>query len=85
MDYLHFLYISRGSIAETEYLLHLSHRLKYLTDGEYNKIERIREETAKMLYGLIGSVKKETGLTSRVTALISSVIILSGVKFFRGL
>ena len=29
-DYLHFLYISRGSLAEAGYLLHLSNRLDYI-------------------------------------------------------
>jgi len=58
-EYLNFLYIARGSIAETEYLLHLANRLKYLQDSDYKKLEEIRKETAKTLQGLINSVKKE--------------------------
>jgi four helix bundle protein len=34
-DYLHFLYMSRGSIAETECLLHLANRLRYLSNTEF--------------------------------------------------
>ena len=30
-DYLHFLYIARGSLTETQYFIHLAHRLHYLT------------------------------------------------------
>lgn len=59
-EYLHFLYIARGSIAETEYLLYLAKRLEYLQDNEYEKLEDLRTETAKTLQGLINSVKKET-------------------------
>jgi len=58
-EYLNFLYIARGSLAETEYLLHLANRLKYLQDDDYKKLEDIREETAKTLQGLINSVQKE--------------------------
>ncbi len=58
-EYLHFLYISRGSIAETEYLLHLSNKLGYLENNKFNKIDSLRQETAKTLFGLICSVEKE--------------------------
>jgi len=62
-EYLHFLYVARGSIAEAEYLLHLSRRVGYLEDNEYKKVEELREETAKTLQGLINSVKKEVKKT----------------------
>jgi len=58
-EYLNFLYIARGSIAETEYLLHLSKRLKYLSDDSYQEVESLRKETAKTLQGFIHSVRKE--------------------------
>src|ERR1044071_3368199 len=29
-DYLHFLYIARGSLSETQYFIHLARRLGYL-------------------------------------------------------
>ena len=58
-EYVHFLYVARGSIAETEYLLHLANRLGYLQDVEYKELEGVRRETAKTLHGLIKSVKKE--------------------------
>jgi len=51
---------SRKHKAETEYLLHLSNKLGYLDDIKYEEIHKIREEAAKTLYGLIGSVEKET-------------------------
>ena len=64
-DYLQFLYIARGSIAETEYLLHLSARLNYLNSSEFGKIDNLRQETAKTLFGLIGSVEEETNFVSK--------------------
>ena len=59
-EYLHFLYIARASLAETEYLLHLSNLLGYLHNDNYKDVERVREETAKTLQGHINSVRKET-------------------------
>ncbi len=62
-EYLHFLYVARGSIAEVEYLLHLSRRIGYLKDDEYRQVEDRRKEAAKTLQGLINSVKKDTKKT----------------------
>jgi len=59
-EYLQFLYIAQGSISELEYLLHLSKRIGYLKDSEYNKLDDLRNQTAKMLYGLINYIEKET-------------------------
>ena len=58
-EYLHFLYVARASLSETEYFLHLSKRLEYLQDESYKKIDKLRKETAKTLQGLINYVKKE--------------------------
>lgn len=58
-DYLHFLYISRGSVAETEYLLYLANQLTLLKNEEYKRINILREEVAKVLFGLINCVEKE--------------------------
>jgi four helix bundle protein len=59
-EYLHFLYIARGSLAETEYYLHLSRRLNYGNDSEYDRLDKLRIEAASTLNGLIQAVKKET-------------------------
>ena len=59
-NYLQFLYISRGSLAEVEYLVHLTDRLEYLTKGEVETINRLREDTAKTICGLIEAVERET-------------------------
>jgi four helix bundle protein len=59
-DYLHFLYIARGSLAELDYLMGLSCKLGYLNRAEFDKIDMLLHETARTLYGLINSVEKET-------------------------
>ncbi len=58
-DYLHFLYMSRGSLAELQYLISLAVRLEYIQSTEYEKLSRQAGETAKILFGLINSVKVE--------------------------
>ena len=73
------------SAAETEYLLHLKSRLKYLNNDEFDKIDNLRQETAKTLFGLINSVAKETRFVSRITALATSAFVIYGLKLFKGL
>ena len=59
-DYAHFLQIARGSLAETQYFLHLAKRLGYLEDVQANQVEALAKEVFACLYGLIGAVRKET-------------------------
>lgn len=59
-DYLHFLYILRGSLAEVWYYIHLSKRLDYFDEKIQMKLNEIQQEAASILYGLIKSVEKET-------------------------
>ena len=61
-EYLQFLNIAVGSISEVAYLLHLSNRLCYLKNSDYEGIEEVRIETAKTLHGLINAVKKDNGI-----------------------
>ncbi|MFH2138109.1 MAG: four helix bundle protein [Candidatus Omnitrophota bacterium] len=58
-EYLQFLNIASGSISEVEYLLHVSKRLNYLNEKDYFEIEIARKEAAKLLHGLIVSVKND--------------------------
>ena len=75
-DYLHFLYIARGSLSEAQYFVHLSHRLGYLPDGEAEKLDARTKSTFACLHGLIKAVEKETGKLSAVVAAITSAIVL---------
>jgi len=58
-DYLHFLYIARGSLAETAYFVHLSWRLKYVTDEVHSRLAEQTDKASRVLTGLIHSVEKE--------------------------
>src|SRR3989338_5525693 len=58
-DYLNFLYVARGSLAEAEYLLHLANKLGYLDDKGFEYTVSYKQSVAKTLYGLIESVGKE--------------------------
>jgi four helix bundle protein len=58
-DYLHFLHIARGSLTETQYLLHLAHRLGYVSDSDYQDITTKVKGTFARLHGLIKAVEKE--------------------------
>lgn len=58
-DYAHFLQIARGSLAETQYFLHLARRLGYLDDTRAFQAETLAKETFVSLHGLILAVRKE--------------------------
>lgn len=58
-DYARFLFISKGSLAETEYLWHLSKRLGIVSENNYIKVKELIDETARTLMGLIKSVESE--------------------------
>lgn len=76
-DYLHFLYIARGSISEVAYFIHLSQRLNYLNAENHVRLEKQADEASRVLTGLIRSVEKETGLLSCAAAKITSGFVLT--------
>ena len=64
-DYLHFLFIARGSLAETTYFLHLSRRLGYLNEEFHSRLAEQADKASRVLTGLIGAVEKEAAGKSR--------------------
>ena len=60
-DYLHFLHIARGSLAEVRYFLHLAGRLGYMSVEQKAPLREQTDETLRVLAGLIRSVRQETG------------------------
>jgi four helix bundle protein len=59
-DYLHFLHISRASLSETQYFVHLSRRLGYLSDADTERLIGQTRQTFACLHGLIKAVATES-------------------------
>jgi len=57
-DFLHFLDISYGSACEVEYQISLAYRLEYLDNSTYQDLQQKATETAKIINGLICSIRK---------------------------
>jgi four helix bundle protein len=76
-DYLHFLYIARGSLNESHYFIHLAHRLGYMNKPDRDQLMTQADEVGSTLNGLIRAVSKEANIVSRAAAKITSLIALS--------
>lgn len=58
-EFLHFLYISLGSVQEVDSQLLISLNLNYLTELENEVLVAKLNQISKMLFGLIKSVKEK--------------------------
>lgn len=58
-DYAHFLQIARGSLAETQYFMHLAGRLGYLSDTQANELGEMARQVFACLHGLISAVRRD--------------------------
>ena len=56
-EFIHYLYIARGSVFETITLLVIIQRMGWITDDTFGQIKAMGEEITKMLNSLIKSVK----------------------------
>lgn len=56
-EYLQFLFIAKGSLGEIETYLMLALDLHYMTQAEYDTIDEKRAKAARILIGLIKSLK----------------------------
>ncbi len=59
-EYVNFLYISRGSLSETEYHLRLSQDLGYVEENAYREPINLSAEIGRMLNGLIAALKRSS-------------------------
>ena len=75
-DYLHFLYIARGSLTETQYFIHLSGRLGFIASARDVTISQQLKRTFACLHALIGAVERESGGITRAVAKVTSLVVL---------
>jgi four helix bundle protein len=83
-DYLHFLYITRGSLSETQYFVHLAKRLGYLSSNDAEALQRQTKLVFGCLHGLIKSVEKEAGKIGKVIATVTSLVAIGIVRWSSG-
>ncbi len=58
-EFVHYLYISRGSLFETVSLLTIIQKRNYISEKDSNDIMHKAIEISKALNGLINSIKKQ--------------------------
>jgi len=80
-DYLHFLYIARGSLSEAQYFIHLARRLGYLSAEEADVLQRQTKVTFGCLHGLIRAVEKEAGKLGKIIATVTSLLVIGLMRW----
>ena len=83
-DYLHFLYIARGSLSEAQYFVHLAARLDYLPSEEAEALHQQTKVAFACLHGLIRAVEKEAGKFNKVIATVTSLIAIGIMRWSGG-
>jgi four helix bundle protein len=82
-DYLHFLYIARGSLTEAQYFVHLSKRLGYISSTQASPIEGQLKRTFACMHALVRTVESQTGRIGKTIAATTSFLVL-GLSHFLG-
>ena len=83
-DYLHFLYIARGSLSETQYFVHLARRLGYLSAEAGEALRGQTKLTFACLHGLIQAVEKEVGKLSKVVVTVTRLLVIGLTRWSSG-
>jgi four helix bundle protein len=83
-DYLHFLYIARGSLGETQYFVRLARRLNYLSSEEADALVNQTKLTFACLHGLIQAVEKGAGKFNKFIATSTSLIAIGFMRWSGG-
>ena len=63
-EFIHFLFISKGSLEETKVFIRLAKDLEYISENEFNELQNKYNEVGRLLSGLIKSLKIEGGNAS---------------------
>jgi len=57
-EFMHFLYIARGSLYETLTLLEVFKLRSWITNDQYDEVESLSNEIAKMINSLIRAIAR---------------------------
>ena len=69
---------------ETKYFIHLSQRLGYLQGGPYEALEQQVGQCFACLQGLIQAVERESGKLAKMTAKVTSLVVLAIPRLIPG-
>jgi four helix bundle protein len=83
-DYLHFLYIARGSLSEAQYFIYPAKRLNYLSSEEADTLWQQTKVTFACLHGLIQAVEKEGGKLGKIIATVTSLVVIGLMRWSGG-
>lgn len=83
-EYLHFLYIARGSLSEAQYFIHLSQRLGFLNSVAGQQLATQTKSVFAYLHGLIKAVERESGKLTKTAAILTSAIALLFLRVLPG-
>lgn len=71
-EFLSFLNIANRSLVETEYLLEIVRELNFISDTEYQRLEKMRTEIGIMLNAFTKSIRASKHQSLKVTEIQSS-------------
>lgn len=57
-EFIHFLHIARGSMAELETQLQLAQRIGYLTSSEVDDVQRVIDEVGRILNAVLAGLNR---------------------------
>jgi len=63
-EFRRFLDIAMGSLAELTFALRLAHHLGYLPDEAFRELERERDATGRLVWGLTRAMSRAAGATA---------------------
>ena len=72
---LNFLKVSRASLAEVGYCIHVSQRLGYISEAVANELELQVKEAGAPLAGLIRSTRLKLATTGAAVIVIGSLLL----------
>ena len=58
-EFIQFLHIALGSVAEVQSQLYIAQGLGYISNGQFNEIHELSRETAKLINGFIKYLRKK--------------------------